>query len=173
MTRRFASPSRRRLLRPRDGPRRGHPALDLAKPCQEARPAADEALRALVDENLLLVRELARVQQRSSQWRDECVARIERLDAQLMRSRARCIAKDTQVAALRESLEALRKRTSTWLTNEELLRRLSDLRARNRSLECELAESRRATDALAPAGDARIPAANAERACAPPTSGAP
>jgi hypothetical protein len=78
-----------------------------------------------------------------------------------MRSRAQSIVKETQMASLREALDALHKRAAVWLTNEELVRRLGDLRARNRTLEAELARARDAiatqTDAHADA-DPRLPA---------------
>jgi len=145
--------ARRRKTRSRAPQRRPFAGARTAEP-PELAPAA------LVAENLTLVAELARVQRRCTEWRDEGLRREERLEAQLMRARALSIAKDTRLAALRESLDALRRRAALWLTNEELLRRLADLRAHNRSLECELAESRRAVDALRIAGDAWIPAAN-------------
>lgn len=172
MTRRLTSPARR-LLRSPMQPRRHDHAGDVALLApREARGPSDfdrdhaartdteRALQSLVEENAALARELGRVQQRGTQWRDECIVQAERLEAALMRARAANIVKDTQLASLRDALDALHRRAATWLTNEELVRRLSDLRARNRSLECELAESRRALDALRDAGDARAPAAN-------------
>jgi len=136
MTRATGTPARRRLLRRPDGPRLPHPRVD------HAAPVDDDALRELAAENRTLLRELARVQERSSAWRDECLARTERLDAALVRARGDGIAKETRIAALRDELASLRRRAATWLTNEELLRRLADLRARNRSLEGELARTR-------------------------------
>ena len=179
MTRRLASPARR-LLRSPAQPRRHDHAGDVAllapREARElpdfdrghaARTDTERALQSLVEENAALARELGRVQQRGTQWRDECIVQAERLEAALMRARGANIVKDTQLASLRDALDALHKRAATWLTNEELVRRLSDLRARNRSLECELAESRRALDALRDAGDARAPAANDEAPAAP------
>lgn len=174
MTRRLASPARR-LLRSPVQPRRHDHAGDVALLVpREARglpdfdrgPAArtdtERALQSLVEENAALARELGRVQQRSTQWRDDCIVQAGHLEAALMRARGANIVKETQLASLRDALDALHRRAATWLTNEELVRRLSDLRARNRALECELAESRRALDALGDAGEARAPAANDE-----------
>jgi phage shock protein A len=138
--RRTGTPSRRRLLRPREPLRRPSQAGDRAR-ADPALPMTTDALCAVLAENAALVRELARVQQRCTQWRDECSARTERLEAQLMRARARCIAKETQLAVLRDELAALRRREAVWLTNEELQRRLSDLRAHVRWLEAELAQA--------------------------------
>lgn len=140
--------SPRRVLRTRAQPRRCQHAVDLAaRPAFELTSVApsEDTLRELVAENLTLVRELARIQQRASQWRDDYAARLDQLDAHLMQARAQAIAKDTLLAAQREALDALRKRAAVWLTNEELLRRLSDSRARIRSLESELAGTRSAS----------------------------
>ena len=72
-----------------------------------AQRADQRALRALAEENALLARELGRVQARCTQWRDDCIAQAERLEALLMRARAESIAKETQLAALRDTLAAL------------------------------------------------------------------
>lgn len=134
------TPSRRRLFRPREPLRRPSQAADRAR-ADPAMPAAADALCEILAENAALVRELARVQQRSTQWRDDCMARTEQLEARLMRAHARCIAKETQLAAVRDELAALRRRAAVWLTNEALQQRLSDLRARVRWLEAELAQA--------------------------------
>ncbi|MEP6505732.1 MAG: DUF2325 domain-containing protein [Betaproteobacteria bacterium] len=151
MTRRLAERSHRRLARLRPAPQRGEHGLDLAlvdlyQPPPRDRegpaPADTRALRALAEENATLARELGRVQLRCTQWRDDCIAQAEHLEALLMRSRAESIVKETQMASLREALEALQKRAAVWLTNEELVRRVGDLRARIRTLETELAQAR-------------------------------
>lgn len=165
MTRRLSTTPHRRLLRARAEPRRFDHAGDLAlldrrdarlRPEPDERPRdrdSDRALQAVIEENAMLARELGRVQQRCSRWRDECIVQADRLEGALIRARADAIVKETQMASLRESLEALQKRAAVWLTNEELVRRLSDLRARNRSLESELVDARRAVEALRAAGD--------------------
>lgn len=68
--------------------------------------ADQRALRALAEENALLARELGRVQARCTRWRADCIAQAERLEALLMRARAEAIVKETQLAALRETLAA-------------------------------------------------------------------
>jgi hypothetical protein len=113
MTRRLAERPPRRLSRMRALAHRPEHGLDLAlvdgraerrpDPLQAQR-ADQRALRALAEENALLSRELGRVQARCTQWRADCIAQAERLEGQLMRARAALIAKETQLAALREQL---------------------------------------------------------------------
>ena len=138
-------------------PLRPDHGLDLALPGLRSLPRVDpepaeradqRALRALAEENALLARELGRVQARCTQWRDDCIAQAERLEALLMRSRAERIVKETQLAALRDTLAELHQRAAVWLSHEELVRRIADLRARHRTLETALAERH---GALAPA----------------------
>jgi hypothetical protein len=157
MTRRLTPHAPRRQLRARAPLGRHEHGLDVAAPERLDDAPADRggsgdgdarALRALAAENAMLARELGRVQQRCTRWRDDCIAQADRLERQLMLARAECLVKETQMASLRDALEALHQRAATWLTNEELVRRLGDLRARTRSLENELAESRRAVEAM-------------------------
>ena len=132
-------------------PHRPEHGLDLAVTASKtevrAEPApsqrADQrALRTLAEENALLARELGRVQTRCTQWRDDCITQAERLQGQLMRARADGIAKETRIAALRDALEALERRAAAWLSHEELVRRLADLRVRNATFEAEVRELR-------------------------------
>ena len=113
MTRRVAERSPRRLLRMRPATHRPEHGLDLAlvdlradahDDPLAAQRADQRALRALAEENALLSRELGRVQARCTQWRDDCIAQAERLEGRLMRARGELIAKETQLAALREML---------------------------------------------------------------------
>ena len=129
MTRRLADRHHRRLLRTRPTTQRPEHGLDLplAGLRVESRPEADavqradqRALRALAEENALLARELGRVQARCTQWRDDCIAQAERLETLLMRARAESIVKETQLAALRDTLAALHKRAAVWLTSVQL-----------------------------------------------------
>ena len=115
MSRRLAQRHPRRLLRMRPVPQRLEHGLDLAlvesRPLSQAEAglaqrADQRALRALAEENALLARELGRVQARCTRWRDDCIAQAERLEALLMRARAEAIVKETQLAALRETLAA-------------------------------------------------------------------
>jgi hypothetical protein len=146
MTRRFAERHPRRLLRARPPAHRPDHGLDLALVVRrdgDPPSRADlRALRALAEENALLARELGRVQARSTQWRDACIVETQRLQAQLMCARGELVVKQTQLAALRDVLVDLQKRAAVWLTNEELVRRVADLRAYNRMLEGELATLR-------------------------------
>ena len=109
MTRRLAERLPRRLLRTRPATHRPEHGLDLALVALRADPltarhADQRALRALAEENALLARELGRVQARCTQWRDDCIAQAERLEGLLMRARGELIAKETQIAALRDAL---------------------------------------------------------------------
>jgi len=76
----------------------------------EGQAADPRSLHALAEENALLVRELGRVQARGTRWRDDCIAQVERLQAQLMRTRAEAIAKQTRIAALEDALHELEAR---------------------------------------------------------------
>jgi hypothetical protein len=113
MTRRLAERPPRRLLRMRPATHRPEHGLDLALVDSRAgarddplaaQRADQRALRALAEENALLSRELGRVQARCTHWRDDCIAQAERLEGLLMRARGELIAKETQIAALRETL---------------------------------------------------------------------
>jgi hypothetical protein len=167
MTRRPANRHPRRLLRTRSTPSRPEHGLDLALPMLRDMPGPapetaargdQRAVRALAEENALLARELGRVQARCTQWRDSCIAQADRLEAQLMRARGENILKETRLAALRDTLDVLHQRAAVWLTNRELARRVSDLRARNRMLEAELAETGRAGPAVRGADEQRTAA---------------
>ena len=109
MTRRLAERPPRRLLRMRPTVDRSEHGLAVAlvdrhdDPAQSQR-ADQRALRALAEENALLARELGRVQARCTQWREDGVARVQRLEALLMRARGELIAKETRIAALSERL---------------------------------------------------------------------
>jgi len=147
MTRRLVERHPRRLQRMRPMPHRPDHGLDLAlavlhpEPRTEpgqAQRADQRALRALADENALLARELGRVQARCTRWRDDCISQAERLEAQLMRARGENIAKETHIAALRDALDALEQRAAAWLGQEDLVRRIADLRLRNTALETEI-----------------------------------
>ena len=147
MTRRLAERPPRRLLRMRPAAQRVEHGQDLAlvalradsrHDADAAQRADQRALRALAEENALLARELGRVQARCTQWRDDCIAQAERLEGLLMRARGELVAKQTQIAAMSDTLEVLHARAADWLTNEALVRRIADLRARNRTLEAEL-----------------------------------
>lgn len=127
---RLAQRHPRRLLRMRPISQRLAPGVDLAPvamrpdPGAEAEPAqhADQhALRALAAENALLARELGRVQARCTQWRDDCVAQAERLEALLMRARGESLVKETRLAVLRDMLAALPRPAAATLQDRRVL----------------------------------------------------
>jgi hypothetical protein len=62
---------------------------------------------ALIDENAVLARQLAVVQQRSARVAAEQARRQEALEAELVRLRGEMIARDTTLAELREQLQAM------------------------------------------------------------------
>ncbi len=64
---------------------------------------------ALIDENAVLARQLAVVQQRSARVAAEQAHRREALEAELVRLRGELIARDTTAAGLREQLQALER----------------------------------------------------------------
>jgi hypothetical protein len=68
-----------------------------------------QRLDALLDENLVLARELARVQERSTQFARESSKRSERQQCLILRLRADIIARDTRVATLQEQINAMEK----------------------------------------------------------------
>ena len=140
---------RGRLQRMRALAPRAEHGLDLAlvAPLRPA-PAGDTqspGLRALAEENALLARELGRVQARCTRWRDDCIVQADRLDAQLMRERADGIARQTRIAALEDALRVLVARAPCWRSQDELLRQVAALRARNATLADELRALRAAS----------------------------
>jgi hypothetical protein len=146
VTRRPGERHRGRLLRMRALAHRAEHGLDwalaLARP--ETGASADpRSLRALAEENAVLARELARVQARCTQWRDDCIAQAERLQAQLMRARADAIARQTRIAALEDALHDVEQRAIAWRSRDDLRRQVGALRARNETLEAELRAHRR------------------------------
>ena len=149
--RRLALRHPRRVLRARVPPRRPEHGQDLAlvplrtlhrDDAEAARRADQHALRTLAEENAMLARELGRVQSRCTQWRDDCIGQAERLESSLMRARGELVARETRIAALNDTLADLHARAADWLSQEQLVRRLADLRARNARLEAELDAAR-------------------------------
>lgn len=62
---------------------------------------------AVMEENAVLARELAAIQQRATRQATEQASRLERQQGEAMRLRAELLGRDTQLAALREELQAL------------------------------------------------------------------
>ena len=107
----------------------------------------------------MLARELGRVQARCTRWRDDCIGQAERLEGLLMRARGELIARETRIAALNDTLGQLHARAADWLSHEQLVRRLADLRARNARLEAELDAPRSRVAEERPAASAPEPMA--------------
>ena len=66
-----------------------------------------QRLELLSDENLILGRQLAQVQQRSTRLLQERAVQIEKQAAELLQQRAAILGRDTLIAGLREELQAL------------------------------------------------------------------
>jgi hypothetical protein len=108
MTRRLVERQPRRLQRMRPAAQRPEHGLDMAlpRPDERVRQPDPRALRALAEENAMLARELGRVQARCTQWRDDCIAHADRLEAQLLRARGALLVKETELGVLRDALES-------------------------------------------------------------------
>lgn len=148
MNRRPPLPRRRRLrqglpLRRAPHERLPRPPADTpaGPPDTMAERHADDrlALAALSLENALLARELGRAQQRFSDWLDTSTRACAALEAALVRERGATLVHVTRQQVLREQVAVLRRQAAAGQAREELARRASDLRARNRALEAELA----------------------------------
>jgi len=130
-----------------------------------------ERFHAVLDENAVLARELARAQERSTRLLAEKSEEIARLQAHLVRSRADSLAKDLTAGQLQEQLVALRAAAPEREHNLRLQARIAQMAQRqeeqdgqianlrlqlataNRSLEAAL----RAPCANLPSGPARSP----------------
>jgi hypothetical protein len=159
MTRRPPPRIRHRLARLRRAPL--HAVRGADRPGDTQEPDI-ESTQALLLENALLMRELGRAQRRCTQWHDEAARRLEQLQAQLFRSRAECIVKETQLDVLRAALDDSRQRGAARRNNESRARRGADQRARNRALESELTLARARQAAVVAAAPA-VPAASKQR----------
>jgi hypothetical protein len=159
------APRVRRRLRQRPPTNRlEHERRGPASEAVQAVPAESAVVRALSEENALLARELGRAQRRFASWLDASADRIEALEAALMEARGALMVQVTRQALLRDQLAALRRRAAVWQTNEELARRVSDLRASHRALETALAQAARPDDAARPHDRDAEPAAGGQAA---------
>jgi len=102
--------------------------------CQNCQPA--QCLSALLDENAVLTRELARAQQRSAQLAQSQADKIQQLDGELMRVRGELIRSDTARACAQEQLASLEAAAP-------LLRTRYELTQTNRAQEARLAYTQR------------------------------
>jgi hypothetical protein len=129
----------------------------------------------LIDENAVLARQLAVVQQRSTRVAAEQAHRRELLEAELVRLRAELIARDTALAGLRDQLQALEQAAPDL---PERLALAADKRAqaeRIGALQRALAQAReeaerqrRRADAALAAGPERAEPPSADTPAAPP-----
>ena len=97
---------------------------------------------AVLDENAVLTRELARVQERSTRLLAEKSAEIVRLAALHMRVQADNIGKESRIAFLSEDLVALRAYNPTLDSNTRLLKKMDQMAARQAELEAQNAALR-------------------------------
>lgn len=97
---------------------------------------------ALMEENGVLARELAKAQERSTRALAEKASELERLQAQLMQLRADNLAKDSRLAFVSEDLEALKASLPDHETTQRLRKRLELMTARQHELEGQNASLR-------------------------------
>jgi hypothetical protein len=123
--------------------------------------------QALAEEHALLGRELGRVQERMTRVMAEKAEEIAALQADLLRTRAQVVARDAQIAFLRQDLVALQASVAEWEERQRLQRRLQDAQARNLSLEAQNADFRRRLAAAERAATSSAAAALASPAPTP------
>lgn len=113
---------------------------------QHQNGAADRAdlsrLNALLEENGVLALELAAAQQRCTQQSTEHARRIDGLSAELMRSRADLLGRDTVIASLQEDLAALEAAVPSLRSRDELTRQVARQVERIQDLERALLRTR-------------------------------
>ena len=97
---------------------------------------------ALMEENGVLARELAKAQERSTRALAEKTSELERLQAQLMQLRADNLTKDSRLAFVSEDLEALKASLPDHEATQRLRKRLELMTARQHELEGQNASLR-------------------------------
>ncbi len=97
---------------------------------------------AVLDENAVLARELAKVQQRSTRVITEKTGEVERLSALLFKTRADQIGKDSRIAFLGADLAALQASIPEYAAGVRLLKKVEQLTARQAELEVQNTELR-------------------------------
>ena len=129
---------------------------------------------ALAEEHAVLARELGRVQERVTRVMAEKAAEVAQLQSQLCQSRAQVVAKDTQMAFLRQDMVALQSTVAGVGEHQRLQRRLQEAQARIQRLEQSNADMRRRLAAAErAAAQAAAPAASAAAVCGQPHRGVP
>lgn len=97
---------------------------------------------ALLGENLVLTKELGKVQERSTRLLSEKSGEIERLGAQLVRLRAESMGKDSRIAFLCEDLAAIKASQPQFDLNVRLQKKVDQMALRQQELENQCAELR-------------------------------
>ena len=98
---------------------------------------------ALADENSVLTRELARVQERMTRVMVLKAAELEGLAAELLQSRGAGITKDSRIAFLTQDLEALQTSIPELEDKQRLQKRVDQMTQRQLEIETQNAELRR------------------------------
>lgn len=99
-------------------------------------------VNALVDENAVLARELAKVQERITRAMSEKTTEIDRLQARLVQVRAEAIAKDSHISFLTQDLNTLRATVPQLEERQRLQQRLDQLAQRHEVLDAQNADLR-------------------------------
>lgn len=110
------------------------------------------AAKALSEEHAVLGRELGRVQQRMTRVMAEKAAELQQVQGELVRTRARVVAKDAQITFLQQDLAELQDSFAEFEAHRRLQRRLQDQQARSQVLEQQNADLRRRLAAAERAG---------------------
>ena len=111
---------------------------------------------ALADENGVLSRELAKVQERMTRVMGQKAAELERMTSELVQARAAAIAKDSRIAFLAQDLEALQASIPHLEDKQRLQKRVDQMAARQSELEAQNAELRRKLTCAERAGVDRV-----------------
>lgn len=105
-------------------------------------------VEVLAQENGVLMRELARAQERSSKTIQDKCQEVDRLQADLLKQRAEGVYQHTRIHYLESELADLRSQGPDSQQNEKLQRKLDQAQERNNTLQGQLADLRRRLDAL-------------------------
>lgn len=98
---------------------------------------------AVSNENVVLTRELGKVQERISRVMAQKAQELERAQSDLMQARADGIAKDSRIAFLLQDLEAVRASVTDWEEKERLQKRFERMKVRLQEMEVQAADLRR------------------------------
>lgn len=102
-----------------------------------------ERFNALTDENGVLTRELAKVQERMTRVMGQKSAELERMTSELVQARAASITKDSRIAFLTQDLETLQASIPQLEDKQRLQKRLNQVTVHQTELETQNAELRR------------------------------